>query len=173
MSTALGASDCEAVRPVGLAQPVAATTSLSFVAGAARMLRPGAVAATERPGRPVYAAFMAAVGLGSWWYHGPQGRGAALAHDGTIAVLVAQAIAVPVARRVRGRRMVTGSRAQRRATTAAALMVAAGASYVAGRTASPMCRPTSLLQPHGMWHVLAAASFTLWGLALWPGEDAP
>jgi hypothetical protein len=31
----------------------------------------------------------------------------------------------------------------------------------------PMCRPESLLQAHGLWHLLAAAAFTAWAGALW------
>jgi hypothetical protein len=44
----------------------------------------------------------------------------------------------------------------------AALLAAAAFSYAAGRTGSPLCRPDSRLQLHGVWHVLAGAAAAAW-----------
>lgn len=63
----------------------------------------------------------------------------------------------------------TLQRARRRPALGRRIVVAAGllgAGALLGtltRTGSPWCRPTSLLQGHGAWHVLAAAA--LWRLA--------
>jgi hypothetical protein len=160
----LGLTDCELVRDSFLAQPVAATTSLAFVAGSALVL------ATRRsPGSRVHAATMAAVGFGSWWYHGPQGHAAEALHDIPIALLLVGSVAVPVARWRRGRPVLADvPRRRRLAWSALGLAAAAGVAYGLGRTGSPLCRPESVLQMHGAWHVLAAATFAAWGLALWP-----
>lgn len=159
----LGASDCETIRAGRVAQPVSATSSLAFVLGAGVLAGWGGTCA--RPAR-LYAATMAAVGVGSWWYHGPQGPGARVVHDGTIAALIGAAVAVPSARWVMGR-PVLGRGGRRRAQAAILLASVAGAAYAAGRTGSRTCRPGSPWQAHALWHVLAAASFTMWGAALW------
>lgn len=44
-------------------------------------------------------------------------------------------------------------------------------SYVVGRTESPLCRPDSMLQPHGLWHMLAGAAVAVWAEAAF-AEDA-
>ena len=159
----LGASDCETVHHEGLAQPVSAVSSLAFVLGAgmpARRFRRGGAPAV------LFSATMAAVGLGSYWYHGPQGAKAQTAHDATIALLLGQAVVVPTTRWAR-RTSVLAPGGRRHARVAAVLAGTAVVAYAAGRTGSRLCRPDSPLQAHGLWHVLAAASFTAWGSALW------
>lgn len=55
-------------------------------------------------------------------------------------------------------------------------MITAGFLFAVGRTESPLCDPSSLLQAHAGWHVVAAGVFTLWwwlALGRNPGEDAP
>ena len=47
----------------------------------------------------------------------------------------------------------------------AGLLILAGAGYILGRTGSTLCDPDSLWQLHGVWHLLSAAAFMLWGLA--------
>lgn len=49
--------------------------------------------------------------------------------------------------------------------TAAAFLVAAGLGYFFGRTNSIFCEPDSVWQAHGLWHVLSAAAFMVWGFA--------
>jgi len=159
----LGASDCETLRHQGLAQPVSALSSLAFVLGAgmlARRYRTGVAPAA------LFSASMAAVGFGSYWYQGPQGRGAQTAHDATIALLLGQAVAVPTRRWARGARVLAPG-GRRKAQVAGLLTGTAVAAYAAGRTGSRVCRPDSPWQAHGLWHVLAAAAFTAWGSALW------
>lgn len=114
-----------------------------------------------------YAAAMGAVGVGSWWFHGPQGRLAKPLHDGSIMVLVAAAAGVPALRALRGDGALAPGMTRRRAAALVGVLTAAGGAYALGRTASPVCRPDSLLQAHGLWHVLAATTFAMWGGSLW------
>jgi len=65
---ALGGSDCEAIRDAVLGQPANSLSSLAYVAGAAVILRRGG------PRGPALA--LAAVGIGSFLYHGPMPPGA-------------------------------------------------------------------------------------------------
>lgn len=54
-------------------------------------------------------------------------------------------------------------RAQPRSTAAAdALLLAGLMAYLAGRTDSPLCRPESRLQLHGLWHLLSGAAVAAW-----------
>lgn len=168
----LGSSDCEAVRDGVLAQPVAAVSSLAFVAGAVVVWRMGRGDSAGSSGVLWYAGTMGCVGLSSAWYHGPQGSGAALAHDASIALLLAQAVSVPVVRLARKAPWSRGRAARVPAKAAVGLLVAAGTAYALGRTGSPVCRPTSVVQLHGLWHVLAAGAFTAWGMTIWPPRQA-
>ena len=149
-----GLSDCERTVGDGLAQPVLALTSLAYAAigiavgcGAirGRSLLTGAAAAA-----------LVAVGFGSFVYHGPQPPWAGPVHDWPIVALAAVCAAGAV-RGVRGQR--------RSVWMAAAGVLALGlAAYAAGRSGSPWCRPDSLWQYHGAWHVLSG---TAAGLAAW------
>ena len=52
---------------------------------------------------------------------------------------------------------------QRRGSVAIAVVaVAGGASWVFGRSNSPLCEPDSWYQLHGLWHMLSAIVFALW-----------
>ncbi len=58
------------------------------------------------------------------------------------------------------------------------LVVAAGlfatglAFTLLGRTNGPLCSPDSILQPHAIWHVLAAGGLLAYGVAKgWIGRD--
>lgn len=44
-------------------------------------------------------------------------------------------------------------------------MILAIAAFVLGRTSGPLCDPSSLLQGHGVWHVLSAIAITTYFLA--------
>jgi hypothetical protein len=60
----------------------------------------------------------------------------------------------------------------RRSIVGLALLLALGASLLLlGRTTSPICDPDALLQPHGLWHGVAAMGLGLWWWrALGPGS---
>lgn len=54
--------------------------------------------------------------------------------------------------------------AARGSQAVAAVAITAGlAAYWFGRTGSPLCSPDSLLQLHGVWHVLGAVAAGAWG----------
>lgn len=54
---------------------------------------------------------------------------------------------------------------------AAAALVAAGAFVNAmGRTGAPWCDPTSLVQPHAVWHVLTALALGVYGRAAFASD---
>jgi hypothetical protein len=161
VDTRLGSTDCERLRPGLIAQPVNTATSLAFVAAAgATALR------SRRRGTPygaqevAYSALLALVGIGSVAFHGPQPRGAKVLHDAPIAGMLALAVATPVVRRVGGRTALPGW-TPRRGAVLAGVAVAAAAAFAGGRTSAPTCCPDCVLQLHGLWHVLAAAGFTL------------
>ena len=78
---ALGSSDCEELGTGWLVQPINALSSFSFVAVgmvvvAATFFRP-----VDRVRTTVYGACVAAIGVGSVVFHGPQPAGSQLAHD--------------------------------------------------------------------------------------------
>lgn len=145
----LGHADCERIGDAALAQPVLAVTSLAYVAAGMAVL----CWAMRLRAPPAGAAGVAlvAVGAGSFAFHGPQPTWAELAHDWPI-VAAGVVYAAGLARSLRRR--------QWRSTWAAAAGVfALGlAAYAAGRSGSPLCRPDSLWQYHGAWHVLSAAA---------------
>ena len=155
-----GSSDCERIADGALAQPVLTLTSLAYVAAgiavlwwATRLRAPLAGAAGVA---------LVAVGAGSFAYHGPQPSWAELAHDWPI--VVAGAIyAAGLAR--------SGRRRWRSVWAAAAGVFALGiAAYAAGRSGSPLCRPDSLWQYHGAWHILSGAAAGWAARAMAPGR---
>jgi hypothetical protein len=86
---------------------------------------------------------------GSVGYHGPGTRGGKAVHDASLGVLTAT--------------MVTSvARANDRRRAAAMVGSAAVVTHGASRTGSRACRPDSVLQLHGLWHVLSAAAITIW-----------
>ena len=52
----------------------------------------------------------------------------------------------------------TGRQRRSAWATAAGVFALGLAAYAAGRSGSPLCRPDSLWQYHGAWHVLSAAA---------------
>ena len=155
--TTLGDGDCEAMRSGWLGQPTNTATSFAFLGVSAWLAaRSTQLPRHERPGAIAYAALTAVTGAGSIAYHGPQFAGAQFLHDVPIVGVVGIGVAVPLWRRARGRVALPGW-----STTLGVALVAttaaAGAAYVAGRTTSPLCRPDSLLQYHGLWHLGTAA----------------
>ena len=143
-----GHSDCERIVGAALAQPVLAVTSLAYVAAGMVVLCWAMRLRAPLAGTAGVA--LVAVGAGSFAYHGPQPSWAELAHDWPIIA----AGAVYAAGLARSRR-----RKWRSAWAAAAGVFALGlVAYAAGRSGSPLCRPDSLWQYHGAWHVLSGAA---------------
>lgn len=131
-----------------LAQPVLAVTSLAYVAAGMAVLSWAVRVRAPLAGAAGVA--LVAVGVGSFAFHGPQPSWAKPAHDWPI-VAAAAVYAVGLAR--------GGHRQRRSAWAGPAGVFALGlAAYAAGRTGSPLCRPDSLWQYHGAWHVLSAAA---------------
>jgi hypothetical protein len=164
----LGGSDCELLRSGWLAQPANAVSAFAFLVAGARLAgmigRPGVHRAALAAG----AAALAAVGVGSIAYHGPQPGWAAPAHDGSIGVLIVVDAVLFGAAMVQGR--VTGA-ARASWRQAAGWMAVALGAFVAGRTGGWLCDPASLLQPHALWHVFSAVG--LGQLALGCARLAP
>jgi hypothetical protein len=158
-SAPLGAGDCEALRSGPLAQPTNTATSLAFVAaGCWLATRTTRVVPTRRRRVWAVATLIAATGVGSVAYHGPGGRLAHLAHDGTLALSLAWAPSG-----LQGDAPPTVQAAVRRRQRVAATAAAAGiVSYQLGRTGSATCRPMSRWQWHGLWHVAAAVAAAAW-----------
>src|SRR5688500_11401708 len=143
-----GHSDCERIVGGALAQPVLAITSLAYVVAGIAVL--WWATRLRAPLAGTAGVVLVAVGAGSFAFHGPQPSWAGLAHDWPIIAVGA----------VYAAGLVWSRRPQWRSTWApAAGVFALGlAAYAAGRTGSPLCRPDSLWQYHGAWHVLSAAA---------------
>jgi hypothetical protein len=149
----LGRSDCERIRDGFLAQPVNALSSLAFLPAALAVARRATTA--RHPSRALLracAVSLAAAGLGSVEYHGPQHRGARRLHDLSLAATAAGLLLLTL----HGTR--TGPVPPRALRRPASLALVAAAAYGAGRTGSPLCRPGSRLQLHAGWHLAAAAA---------------
>ncbi len=156
---AIGESDCEAIEPGLLAQPVNALSSLSYVAAGAIVL--AMLTPQQRRGAGgLYALLLAVIGVGSVIFHGPQTAGAKIFHDAPIAALLVL-IAVIIGARWRGGRQIFPGATRRRVISLAVIGGLAGLSFLGGRTGSPVCDPDSPLQPHGGWHVLTSVGFVL------------
>jgi hypothetical protein len=135
-------ADCESFHDGLLAEPVNSLSSLAYVAAGAWVWRQD---------RPRGAALMA-VGVGSFAYHARGGTAAHVLHDGSIAVIAAiVAASIP--------RLATGARARPRVAAFAVGAFALAVPFqLFGRTGGPLCRPDSVFQAHGAWHVLTAAA---------------
>jgi predicted membrane channel-forming protein YqfA (hemolysin III family) len=148
-------ADCERVVDAALAQPVLAITSLAYaVAGLAVLWWAVRVRAVLAGAAGVV---LLAVGVGSFAFHGPQPPWAGPAHDWPI-IALAVVYVVGLALTVRRR--------PRMWLAAAGILAMALIAYAAGRSGSPLCRPESLWQYHGAWHVLTAAAAAWAALAL-------
>jgi hypothetical protein len=143
-----GHSDCERIVGDALAQPILAVTSLAYVAVGMAVLWWAVRSRAPLAGAAGVA--LLAVGAGSFAYHGPQPSWAEPAHDWPI---VAAGAVYAVGFVQSGRRRWLSAWA-----TAAGLFALGLVAYAAGRSGSPLCRPDSLWQYHGAWHVLSAAA---------------
>jgi fucose 4-O-acetylase-like acetyltransferase len=154
-----GHSDCERVVGAALAQPVLAVTSLGYVAAGMGVL--GWAVRVRAPLAGAAGVALVAVGAGSFAYHGPQPPWAERAHDWPI-VAAALVYAAGLVWSLRRKRWSTWA-------TAAGVFALGLAAYAAGRSGSPLCRPDSLWQYHGAWHVLSAAAAGWAARAMAPG----
>lgn len=150
-SPSFGHGDCERIVGGALAQPVLAVTSLAYVAAGATVLSWALRTRTPLAGAAGVA--LVGVGAGSFAFHGPQPSWAGPAHDAPIFALAA-VFAAGLGRSWR-RRTWSGW-----ARPCGIFVVALGA-YAAGRSDSPLCRPDSLWQFHGAWHVISAVALGL------------
>jgi hypothetical protein len=151
-----GHSDCERIVDAALAQPVLAVTSLAYLAVGMAVLSWAVRVRAALAGAAGMT--LVAVGAGSFAYHGPQPSWAGLAHDWPI-VAAGAVYAAGLAWTARRRRSAW--------LTAAGVFALGLVAYAAGRSGSPLCRPDSLWQYHGAWHVLsaAAAGWAAWAMA--------
>ncbi|WP_231737671.1 hypothetical protein [Mycobacterium sp. IS-1742] len=140
-----GQSDCERIVDGALAQPVLAVTSLAFVAAGLVVLC--SAARWRAPLAWLAGVALVAVGIGSVAFHGPQPSWSKPVHDLPI-IAVGLVYVVILARSRRRLRLVWAP--------AAGILALGLAAYAAGRSGSPLCRPDSLWQFHGAWHVLSA-----------------
>jgi hypothetical protein len=187
--------DCERIRPEWLGQPVNSLTSLIFVAA-------GAIIASRRPERAWVGVAMAATGVGSFLFHGPMPTGSQLAHDVSLAWLLATVPAVgtrwdrwvilpglpvfgallavapsfadPLFIALTALVLAVLVRRDRSFTTIGplALLVISAIVGRLGPTGWPLCNAESIIQPHGIWHLGAAVAVTWWALAA-PGPTRP
>lgn len=149
----LHTSDCERVRPTGIAQPMNAATSLAYLPAGLGVL----IAAwqTDGPKRLILSAYAVALtmtGVGSVTYHGNRPGETHHVHNGSLRVTLALAVSLLTHVALNGEARWRNPHVRRLLILGA---LAAGA-YEGGRTGSPLCRPNSPLQLHAAWHVLSA-----------------
>jgi hypothetical protein len=156
-----GHTDCERIAGTALAQPVLAVTSLAYVAAGVAVLSWAVRVRAPLAGAAGVA--LVAVGAGSFAYHGPQPLWAEQIHNWPIVALAAVYVAGLA---VSGRRQRWSAWA-----TPAGVFALGLAAYVAGRSGSPLCRPDSLWQYHGAWHVLSGIAAGLAARAMVPGPQ--
>lgn len=205
----LANTDCEAYHGGVVAQPVNTITSLGFVVVGLGLVIRGLRRRRADHADLIYGTTLMAIGLGSAAFHGPQPRGAQMAHDipiyaaiyyillhnlhdlgylkrvdrtfflglAPIALLGSTPVMGPVVGvvlaisamasellRFRSRPPNSDPRERDQEFAMASVMVVAGAAYFLGRTGSALCDPDSPLQLHGLWHLLSAAAFAMWGI---------
>lgn len=153
---AFGGSDCERIGSGVLAQPVNAVSALAYVAAAVAVVVPTLRASGRRRALlAAYASALAAAGVGSFVYHGPQPSWAGWAHDTSALLAVGLGLAIVVTTPT------VLDVARRAARPLWIVLGAAVLAYVAGRTGARTCAPSSLLQPHAAWHMLSAVGAAL------------
>lgn len=189
------AVDCEQIGGGWLGQPVNTLTTLAFIVS-------GLVIAARRPERTWVGVAVAATGVGSFLFHGPMPAGSQLAHDVSLAWLlatvpvvgtrwdrwtvlpglvvlgvffaVAPSLADPMFIALTAVALVVLVRRDRSFATIGPLTLLVASSIVGrlGATGWPLCDAESLLQPHGVWHLGAAVAVTWWALSA-PGSTRP
>lgn len=147
------AGDCESVHG-RVGQPVNALTSGAYLVAAAWIW-------WRAPrGRVVWTALLAWLGLGSIGYHGPGNAAGKVLHDSALLALPAVVGAAAVRERQEPNPHLVAS---------AALLAGAVVVHRASRTGRRACRPESVWQGHGLWHVLSAVALAWWADGERPG----
>lgn len=179
------ASDCEWIRPDLLGQTVNTTTTIALVLAGLWLL--------GRPRARWIGIALTATGLGSFVFHGPMPWWGEWAHDTSLAWLVAVVAGfdtryegVSRAPALLGLSLIFALEPTLGDPMAATLSVVAAGSLLSrrpprqhlyplallgavalvgrlGSTGGPLCDPASPWQPHGLWHVGAAAAILWWG----------
>ena len=170
-SDPLGLADCELLRADRIAQPVNTFSSAVLALIGLWLIVRARRTTGGRRAAAAYGLVTLLAGLGSVDYHGLQTGAAQWTHDGGAALLVAAAIGVPSWRLIRGHRPVPGWSRVRGVALLGAGAVALGA-YWGGRSSVDLCDPESLIQLHGMWHLMIGVLSALWAGALWPVAGA-
>lgn len=177
------ASDCELISAGFLGQPVNSLTTFAFLAGGIIVM-----GVTRRLWM---GAALIATGVGSFLFHGPMPPGSQWAHDVTLAWLILTIAGIgtrwerstrlpglavlgllfamfPVAADWVAVMLVVlalGVHLVVRTPNTIPVILFLGVFAVVGRlgtTGGPLCDPSSLVQPHGLWHVGAAVVVTWW-----------
>lgn len=209
-ASGIGESDCEALDDAFLAQPVNAVSSLAYVVVGLIVILIAARFRRSVAESVVFGLCLAAIGVGSVLFHGPQPAGSQILHDLPILITVLFVLAVDVALlwpRIRHHWIVFGAASvaatalnvvsaeagaaatgvavlavvglevliyRRRARdiparrqlaiygTILAVAAVAAATWLLGRTGSPVCDPDSDVQLHALWHLISASMFGLW-----------
>ena len=178
--------DCEAVVHAFLGQPVNSLTTLAFVAGGVLIM--------NRSSMTWVGIASMTTGVGSFLFHGPMPPYAEWVHDLTLAwlllvvaahgrswarwahipglVVVAVLVLIPGAADPIGVALAALAivlllLSDRTMSTLGPLALLITVAIVGrlGSTGGPLCDPASIWQPHGLWHVGAAAAVTWWALA--------
>jgi hypothetical protein len=177
---AIGESDCELLGDGALVQPVNALTSIGYVLIGAVVMARATRLSTRRAEALLFGVLLIGVGVGSVLFHGPQPAGSKAMHDlpillvgvlmlvHDVALLRPSVRALPVFAVIelvvqrRRARPVARSIELRSYLVMASLAAAGGLSYALGRTGAPLCDPDSVVQPHGLWHLLSGLVFATW-----------
>jgi len=179
-------ADCELIRESVLGQPANALSTLA-------LLIAGVVIARRHDLRWIGIATFA-TGIGSFLFHGPMAPGAEWIHDTTLVWLIlvivgwgrswagwthlpglaflglvfsgvpllADPVAIALSAAILGIFWFT----DRTLATWGPLALLGVAAVIGrlGATGGPLCQPTSIWQPHALWHVAAAAAVAWWAL---------
>jgi len=156
--------DCEAAGSGPIRQPVNAWSSSAFVAAGMALLAALPAGRGAWSGRAAAGALTFA-GLAAFLFHAGLTAWAARL-DGIAAAILITALAVHRGRRWARERASPGSTAGEKVAPALLLpwllLALGGVCWLLGRSGGPWCRPTSPMQAHAAWHLLAAAAIFLW-----------
>jgi hypothetical protein len=177
--------DCEAVVHSVLGQPVNSITALAFVVGGVLIIR--------RSDLAWVGIASIATGLGSFLFHGPMPAYSGWVHDATLVwlllvvasqgrswerwaqlpgfvavgvVMVIPGTYNPVAVALAGAAIALIVLGDRSIATLGPLTLLVAVAIIGrlGATGGPLCNPESVWQPHGLWHIGAAAAVAWWAL---------
>ena len=146
-------ADCEAIVDSFLGQRVNTITTIAFVVAAVVVWRWST--------RVWVGLGLLLTGLGSFVFHGPMPSWTQVAHEVTLWFLVAVATIAMV-------RDLSRKREWRPLLGPLALLALVAVIGRLGATGNPLCDPSSLWQPHGLWHIGAAVAVAWWAVRTAP-----